>query len=374
METLEDFLIKEKEGTSQDSGSGVGYLSVHVPEEIIIAAGKVPFRILGSGKPVKLANAYLPKTFDPYVLDSLEGALEGSYNFLEGVVIANTSDAHRRLYDAWRLGVNSMKVFFLDVPKGADSLRVKVFRLALSSLVRDIERAFGVKISEEGLRSAIRLCNETRLLIRKLSETRKRGIPPLSGEKFFEVIKWSQTHDKPTVNDTLSKYIEELGSALKNTEGSGSNGPRIMLMGSLMGSPELISLIERLGARVVCEDLCIGMQYFSSLVDEDSTEPLDALARRYLSIPTARMVDTESRWDYLLRMAEDFCVDGVIYFALKFDDIYLFEYPHIRNKFQEAGYPVLFIEAENFLTTLGQIETRVQAFTEMLDEVCYKKL
>ncbi|MFQ5862878.1 MAG: 2-hydroxyacyl-CoA dehydratase subunit D [Candidatus Brocadiales bacterium] len=374
METLEDFLIKEKEGTSQDSGSGVGYLSVHVPEEIIIAAGKVPFRILGSGKPVKLANAYLPKTFDPYVLDSLEGALEGSYNFLEGVVIANTSDAHRRLYDAWRLGVNSMKVFFLDVPKGADSLRVKVFRLALSSLVRDIERAFGVKISEEGLRSAIRLCNETRLLIRKLSETRKRGIPPLSGEKFFEVIKWSQTHDKPTVNDTLSKYLEELGSALKNTEGSGSNGPRIMLMGSLMGSPELISLIERLGARVVCEDLCIGMQYFSSLVDEDSTEPLDALARRYLSIPTARMVDTESRWDYLLRMAEDFCVDGVIYFALKFDDIYLFEYPHIRNKFQEAGYPVLFIEAENFLTTLGQIETRVQAFTEMLDEVCYRKL
>ena len=108
------------------------------------------------------------------------------------------------------------------------------------------------------------------------------------------------------------------------------------------------------------------MQYFSSLVDEDSNEPLDALANRYLAIPTARMVDTESRWNYLLRMAEDFRVDGVVYFTLKFDDIYLFEYPHIRNKFQKAGHPVLFIEAENFWTSLGQIETRVQAFIEML--------
>ncbi|MFQ5956581.1 MAG: 2-hydroxyacyl-CoA dehydratase subunit D, partial [Candidatus Brocadiales bacterium] len=346
MEALKDFLITEKGGSLQAIEGGVGYLSVHVPEEIIIAAGKVPFRILGGGKPAKLANAYLPKTFDPYVLDSLEGALEGSYKFLDSVVIANTSDAHRRLYDAWRLGVNSMKVFFLDVPKGADSLRLKAFRLALSSLVRDIERAFGVKISEDGLQGAIRLCNETRLLLRRLSDTRKERVPPLSGEEFFEVVRWSLTHDKPMVNDTLRKYLEELEGELEKTGGngvrsrdpeSGTDGPRIMMMGSLMGSPELISLIEKLGARVVCEDLCIGMQYFSSLVDEDSTRPLDALAGRYLSIPTARMVDTESRWDYLLRMAEDFRIDGVIYFALKFDDIYLFEYPHFRNKFQKAG-------------------------------------
>lgn len=355
-------LINEKGAYSQDVEGGVGYLSVHVPEEIIIAAGKVPFRILGRGRPAKLANAYLPKTFDPYVLDSLEGALDGSYKFLDGVVIANVSDAHRRLYDAWRAGVNSMNVFFLDVPKGADSLRVKVFRLALSSLVRDIERAFGVKITADGLQSAIRLCNETRLLLRRLNETRREDAPPLSGKEFFEVVAWSQTHDKPTVNEALRKCLGELEGVKKR----GAGGPRIMVMGSLMASSELVSLIERLGARVVCEDLCVGMQYFSSLVDEDPAELLDALARRYLAIPTARMVDTESRWDYLLRMAEDFRVDGIIYFALKFDDIYLFEYPHIRNKFQKAGYPVLFIEAENFLTSLGQIETRVQAFVEML--------
>ncbi len=51
METLTDFLAKDGAGSSQaqEMEGGVGYLSVHVPEEIIIAAGKVPYRIFGTG-------------------------------------------------------------------------------------------------------------------------------------------------------------------------------------------------------------------------------------------------------------------------------------------------------------------------------------
>lgn len=185
---LKDVLIKEK-GTPSGREGATGYLSIHVPEEIIIATGRMPFRILGRGKPVKLATAYLPKTFDPQVLDSLEGALEGDYPFLEGVIIANVSDAHRRLYDAWRCSGNTMEVFFLDVPKGSDRLRQRAFQLALVSLLRDMEQAFGVKTSQEGLRKAIELCNETRTLLGKINELRKGKTPPISGQDFFEIVR-----------------------------------------------------------------------------------------------------------------------------------------------------------------------------------------
>ena len=349
----------------------IGYLSIHVPEEIILGAGRLPYRLLGRGKPVKRASAYLPKTFDPSVLDSLEGAIEGEYSFLEGVIVANVSDAHRRLYDAWRLCGTPKNVFFLDVPKGADALRVKAFSLALSALMREMEAALDVRISPEGLREAIGLCNETRILLQRLAGLRRQKKPPLSGHDFFDVVSWVQRNDKPCVNQGLKLILQELETARSN----GTAGPRLMLTGSPLGSPELISLIERLGAQVVCEDLCTGMQYFSNLVEDDNSQTpgppkadtaLTALARRYLNIPTARMADTRARWEYLHKLAEEYDVDGVIYFTLKFDDIYLFEYPFIRNKFQKAGYPVLLIEAENFLTNVGQIETRVQAFTEML--------
>lgn len=359
-----------KEGSSTGKGK-VGYLSIHVPEEIIIAAGRIPYRILGRGKPVKRANAYLPKTFDPYVLDSLEGAIEGEYRFLEGVIVANVSDAHRRLYDVWRLYGEPKKVFFLDVPKGSDALRVKTFSLALSALIKEMEAALDTEIGHKALKEAIEICNETRLLLQDLAILRKQKKPPLSGQDFFEVVCLALRNDKSHVNQALRKVLQEL----KGSQGNGVMGPRLMLMGGLLGSPELISLIERLGAQVVCEDLCTGMQYFSNPVENGSSQTpcpheadnaLTALARRYLNIPTARMVDTEARWRYLLKMAEEYNVNGVIYFALKFDDIYLFEYPFLRNKFQKTGYPILLIEAENFLTNVGQIETRVQAFTEML--------
>ncbi|MCF6159474.1 MAG: 2-hydroxyacyl-CoA dehydratase [wastewater metagenome] len=367
-----EFLTQVKKDCLQDNKGCIGYLSIQVPEEIIIAAGKIPFRVFGRGRPVKLANAYLPKTFDPYILDSLEGALDGSYAFLDGTVIANTSDAHRRLYDVWRLAAGPMRTFFLDVPKSANALGLKAFRLALSFFVKDIEKTLGLKISEEGLRDAMRLCNKTRFLLRELSEARKGLCPPFSGKEFFEIIRWSQTSDKQRVNEIVEEYCKKwrnTGNDIVQPKDAecGVCGPRILLTGSFMGSPDLIALIERLGAVVVYEDLCTGAQYFSSCVEEDSEEALDALARRYLSLPQARMVDTEARWNYLLQMVNDYHVDGVIYFALKFDDIHLFEYPHIRNKFQRAGYPVLYIEAENFLTTSGQIETRVQAFIEMLE-------
>lgn len=340
----------------------IGYLSIHVPEEIILATGRQPCRILGRGRPIKRASAYLPKTFDPYILDSLEGALEGEYNFLEGVIVANVSDAHRRLYDAWRLCGEPKKVFFLDVPKGSDSLRVKAFSLSLSALMKEMEQALDVKTSTEGLKKAIELCNETRLSLQELARLRKQKNPSFSGRDFFEMVSWAQRNDKPYVNHILKKILHEV----KEIHSNGAVGPRLMLTGGFLGSPELVSIIETLGAQVVCEDLCTGMQYFSNLVENYDPAPLTAIAQRYLNIPTARMVDTKTRWRYLHSMAEEYSVNGIIYFALKFDDIYLFEYPFIRNKFQKAGYPVLLIEAENFLTNVGQIETRVQAFTEML--------
>ena len=356
-----------------DIKNGIGYLSINVPEEIIIAADKMPYRILGSGKPVKRANAYLPKTFDPYVLDCFESALEGNYGFLDGVIIANISDAHRRMCDVWKSSIDCTNTFILDLPKSNNDLSMKNFKHAISCLAKDIGKVYKIKISDEKLNDAIELCNETRLLLKGISECRKINELPFTGTEFFQIVKWSQTNDKRKVNKILKKYLMTIKETNKYRENKGGDlasidSPRIMVIGSIMVSPEIISIIEKLNAKVVCENQCIGVPYFDTLVDQSSAKPLDAIAKRYLRIPTARMVDTEARWHYLLKLANEFKVNGIIYFALKFDDIYLFEYPHVRDKFQKAGFPILFIEAENFLSTLGQIETRVQAFIEMLEE------
>ena len=367
MDTIK-FPVDLDHNCSQKLDNHVGYLSIHVPEELIIAAGKIPYRILGSEKPAKKATVHLPKTFDPYVLACLEGALEGNCQSLDGVIIANISDAHRRLYDVWKSSVNSQTVFMLDVPKGSDALRKRCFAFGISNLIEAMEKAFDVKISDEKLRYAIELCNETRRLLKELGQQRDLNNCPFSASDFFKIVRWSQTEENSIVNNTIKEYLETIEKRqVSSKDDTQHEKPRIMVIGSTMVSPTIISTIESKDAKVVCEDLCIGMPYFKNLVNFTTDNPLESLTNRYLSIPTSRMVDTETRWKSIMESVKESRADGIIYFALKFDDIHLFEYPYIRDKLQKEGYPVLFIEAENFLTTLGQIETRIDAFIEMLE-------
>ena len=44
---------------AEHGGAVVGYLCSYTPEEIIVAAGALPFRILGSGNTVSLADEHL---------------------------------------------------------------------------------------------------------------------------------------------------------------------------------------------------------------------------------------------------------------------------------------------------------------------------
>jgi benzoyl-CoA reductase/2-hydroxyglutaryl-CoA dehydratase subunit BcrC/BadD/HgdB len=198
------------------------------------------------------------KPLIPYVLDCLEGAVEGGYNFLEGVIVANVSDAHRRLYDVWRLYGEPRKVFFLDVPKGSDKLRVKTFSLALKALNKEMESAVGVEISSEALQQNTKLCNETRALLQEIATLRKQKRPPLSGQDFFELVRWVQRNDKSHANLALRKIIQEL----KEAQCTGAAVPRLMLMVGLLGSTELISLIEKLGARSSVKTSVLGCNTF----------------------------------------------------------------------------------------------------------------
>jgi len=59
-------------------------------------------------------------------------------------------------------------------------------------------------------------------------------------------------------------------------------------------------------------------------------------------------------------------MDGVIYLQLKYCDPAILEFPTYRRAFEEADIPVLRLERDHGAGALGQLQTRVQAFVEML--------
>lgn len=84
-------------------GKVIGYLCGNVPEEIIVAAGALPVRIMGDPKDTtSLANAYLQSNICPFVRSCLDQGLKGRFKYLDGLIFPHTCDGICRLHDVWK--------------------------------------------------------------------------------------------------------------------------------------------------------------------------------------------------------------------------------------------------------------------------------
>ena len=342
----------------------MGWVSIYTPEEIIHAAGIAPFRIRGDlGSASAKSRAVLFANFCPYILSCFEEGMQGVYNFLDGVVMVNTCDARRRLYDAWRRYLRTPFTHIIDLPKIVTPESKNYFKDQFSQFKKAIENHFKREITGESLKASIALWNETRSLLKELYELRKSENPPVTGSQVMAIVKASMGGDRKVFNQGLRVLLDKL----KDTPNPGqSQNKRILITGSYFDQLDLIEMIEKLGADVVCEDLSNGIKYFEGEVDINK-EPIQALADYYLEKSyCARMVDSEKRSKDILKLVKDYKIDAVIYFALKFCDSNLIDFPYQKSKLSEAGVPVLFLEGERALINLSQLKTRAQAFLEII--------
>lgn len=350
-----DCLISEKE-------KKIGWLCTYTPEEIIYAAGFQPVRLSAKGNPIKKADACLHNNLCPFVRSVLDDALDSSLGHFDGIIFANSCDAMRRLYDAWQLFVKADFTYILGPPKAVSSYSIAYYADQLRGLARRLEEHYGVTITNEALWESIKIFNQTRTLIQDLS-SRYKSNSPLPGEDMFTIMQMATRCDRRKFNQKLSSYLEQPPQEMPTRR---NTMPRVLLAGCIIDQVDFIRVIEGVGAQLVVNELCTGIRHFENLVEEDS-DPFVALSSRYLNrAPCARMVNLEWRLNYLVQLAKDYRVDGVIYHILKFCDHYMWDLPHTTTEFEENGLPVLSVESEYTKESFEQLKTRVQAFVELL--------
>src|SRR4030066_289223 len=87
-----------KEWKKTTGGKVLGYFCTYVPEEILYAAGVLPVRILGSHEPTDLTEPHIfGGMFCPFSRDCLAQGLKGRYDYLDGIMIAQSCLHSRRL-------------------------------------------------------------------------------------------------------------------------------------------------------------------------------------------------------------------------------------------------------------------------------------
>jgi benzoyl-CoA reductase subunit C len=350
-----------------------GYLCAFVPLEVLTAAGFVPFRIKGDvNEPITKADTEMETIVCPLVRSCFDMALKGKYEFLDGIVIPHACDSICRTYDVWKYTLNLSYSHLINMPHTTDEPSLDFYKEVLNTFRTSLGRFVGKEISDRELTQAIKLHNQNRAKVRELYELRKASPPLISGAEVARVL-------VAAVSIPVEESIEMLGDVIEEVKQRGSvlaqKQARIMVVGAQVDSVAFIKLIEDSGAWVVADDLCPGAREFFADVTV-TTDPIDGIAERYLrKVKCGRTYREmkgnyeeylEDRFGHMSQMIKDFNVDGMVLYIYKYCDPFGFEVPQIKSYIEAKGTPVLYLEDEYSMSTIGRLRTRIQAFLELL--------
>jgi benzoyl-CoA reductase/2-hydroxyglutaryl-CoA dehydratase subunit BcrC/BadD/HgdB len=273
---------------------------------------------------------------------------------------------------AWEILAEDVPVHVMDLPQMKRPKDIAAWADEIKTFLGKVEEFTGNKVTSESLANAIRLINDKRRALARLYSYRKNENLPISGKDILLISQIAFYDDPTRFTSMTNKLCDELEERVKNNVSVFPAGTkRIMLTGTPLAIPnwKLHHIIETSGAAVVVEEMCTGTRYFENLVDETKTtidEQLDALSNRYMGINCACFTPNEGRIKDILRLAEEYQVDGIIDVNLKFCNLYDTEGYKVERAIKEAGIPVLGIETDYTDQDAEQLRTRIGAFVEML--------
>lgn len=353
-----------------------GYLCSYTPVEIIQAAGVAPIRLFKSGSSQVVASGeQITQSVFCDFSKSILGAFKEEdplYTSLDKVYTFYTCDCIKMVGEAIRDFFIPSDVFNLPRLRH-NKISRDYYRSEILYFKKDLEQLSGHAIAEEEVRRQIKLYNQVRILLKKISALRQRNNPPLTGKDFLDLVK-GYYYLSP--EELLGRYQNIYDQLLKVSD-EGEKRIRLMISGGIIadGDRRLLELIEdEIGARVVVEDHCTGLRSIDYLIEEEG-DPYQALANGYLDKePCARMKPLQERVDLSGQLAVDYRVDGILYVYLKFCPCYGQTKHDFFKHFQKVGVPILEIPIDYSKSDQGQLKTRLEAFIEVLGEKGGKSL
>jgi benzoyl-CoA reductase/2-hydroxyglutaryl-CoA dehydratase subunit BcrC/BadD/HgdB len=349
---------------TQSSGR-IGFTCAYTPLPIIEAAGFAPYRVLPMGDAPDQAGQLLHDNLCPHVKRVIDRVMSDDLPELRGMVIINSCDAMRRLADAWRRVRPGMPVVLLDLPATHDAVSNRFYASELQRWADHLAQWAGIDGNALDVPGAVtafnRLCE---LLVACSSRMRKGRLT--GGSARMQAI-YNMASTRPTVES-----IRALEAVLAEDDAVADDSPGVpvFLFGNVMPDPEAFNMFESSGARIVGDDFCTGARMFSPVVVDSSDEIFMALARSIQQKPPCARTFTPAVPGQLaadvVTAARACGAVGVIGHTLKFCDPYLARLPMVREALKNEGLPVLLLEGDCTLRSIGQQRTRIEAFIEML--------
>ncbi len=342
----------------------------YMPEELVYASGAMPVGLIRGGDPEPVAEsaAYVPRFIDTFCRSQIGYRMMGGdplYEIIDLLVVPVTDHNIKTIADCFNFFTNT-NVFRFGVPHQKDEYAFEYYLAGLHALKKKLEEFTGNKIEDRKLREAIDSCNRMREMLKDISLLRKSERPPITGHEFVKLNHASFIADRPIFINAL----ESINQELRDKTPSSPRGPRILLTGSTlaMGDYKVLEMAEEAGASIVIEEFAEGIRHYWENVRVNG-DLMESLADRYFRrrVPPAWFRPSRERLDYLIELARDFKVDGIIWYQLMYRssyDIQAFYFEKLLKK--ELDIPMLKIQSDYDVSERGPLRTRIETFVEII--------
>lgn len=348
----------------------VGSYCTYFPQELAMAMGAASVSLCStSDETIAEAEKELPKNLCPLIKSSYGFARTDKcpfFYFSDVVVGETTCDGKKKMYEYM---AEFKETYLMELPNTQREDALVLWRNEMIRFKEYLEKHFETTITEDDIRKAIKVNNEARLALRNLYGVMKHDPAPITGYDLFKVLYGSTFKlDRSLIAGEVNALVEKIEKEYKEGKMQPKK-PRILVTGCPLGgaTEKVIRAIEDNGGIVVTYENCSGAKAIDKMVDEDDPDVYGALARRYLDIGCSVMTPNPNRLELLGRLIDEYKVDGVVEMTLQACHTYNVESFGIR-KFvnEEKKLSYISVETDYSQADIGQLNTRITAFIEML--------
>lgn len=376
LEDANNELVRKGQG---DGLRCIATVCENVPEPLLNLPGTFSVRLRAprTGS-LEMATYYMTSFLCEYSRALLERAIEGGFNFVDGIVSPDGCTMMNRCVENMELlktmGRDKDKFFYeyMEIPMKCDENGLNLYVLQCKNhILKPLSEKYGIDTSDAAIRKAVEQHNEICRLIREIGEFRKEEHPRITGYEYHILTMATYVAPKHLLADMLKETLEELKT--REPDMDKNYRARVVFVGSEVDDVDVIKLVEESGAYVCADRFCYGsFPGRDEIVLNDEEDALTQVCRAYISrgqcpryMDTAKMV---GRREYVDKLAKEYRADGIIYEQMKFCDPWAYErMVGTVVMREEYGYPVLAVDRPYSIGSSGQMRTRVQAFVESIE-------
>ncbi len=360
------YLQSKREQGKKIAGIYCGY----APMELIRAMDIVPATLCAfSNTPIEKAEAVLPANLCPLIKSSYGFIITDTCPFyaISDIVIGETTcDGKKKMFELIR---DRKPTHIMDLPQLPDEEEALTnWTAMIRKLQKFLETAFYTKASDKKIADAIKDTNKKNAMMRKIFEFMALKPSVAGWQEIYDLTFMAQGASGIEMESMLAEALKKLEKRKADGYVYGKTGaPRVMVTGCPVGgdAQKVFKIIEESGGMIVVLDACSGFKPFMTDIEEDTGNPVNAIAERYLKLPCSCMTPNMRRLTEISRMIDKFKPDAVVDVALQACHSYNIESYKVGEYIRKHhNLPFLKIVTDFSQSDVGQFHTRVEALLE----------